>query len=189
MGRQFLPRDINLSRRALWAKIHQKYRKSYFLCIFEVLLGYFEGCYVFLSCRGPSLSQAMGGGGGGKKRGVENLTNDTPPKKEFWTPPRTVRFPPPSGVSASLEGSKHFRESAFSGTFSSSHTFCTPPISRPNFLWKTKRKEMAGMSGDLGRDCPGFGVLTWGLRKTLRKKTSFGVSLARLNRLKLVKIG
>ena len=38
--------------------------------------------------------------GGGKKRGVENLTNDTPPKKGFWTPPRTVRFPPPSGVSA-----------------------------------------------------------------------------------------
>ena len=38
--------------------------------------------------------------GGGKRRGVENLTNDTPPKKGFWTPPRTVRFPPPSGVSA-----------------------------------------------------------------------------------------
>ena len=39
-------------------------------------------------------------GGAEKKRGVENLTNDTPPKKGFWTPPRTVRFPPPSGVSA-----------------------------------------------------------------------------------------
>ena len=39
-------------------------------------------------------------GGGGKKRGVENLTNDTPPKKGFWTPLRTVRFPPPSRVSA-----------------------------------------------------------------------------------------
>ena len=35
-----------------------------------------------------------------QKRGVENLTNDTPPKQGFWTPPRTVRFPPPSGVSA-----------------------------------------------------------------------------------------
>ena len=82
--------------------------------------------------------------GGGKRRGVENLTNDTPPKKGFWTPPRTVRFPPPSGVSALfflyknprqsrpealLEGSKNFRESAFSGTFSSPHTFCTPPRS------------------------------------------------------------
>ena len=38
--------------------------------------------------------------GGGKKRRVENLTNDTPPKKGFWTPPHTVRFPPRSGVSA-----------------------------------------------------------------------------------------
>ena len=86
--------------------------------------------------------------GGGKKRGVENLTNDTPPKKGFWTPPRTVRFPPPSGVSALfflyknprqsrpealLEGSKNFRESAFSGTFSSPHTFCTPPYHGPRW--------------------------------------------------------
>ena len=84
--------------------------------------------------------------GGGKRRGVENLMNDTPPKKGFWTPPRTVRFPPPSGVSALfllyknprqsrpealLEGSKNFRESAFSGTFSSPHTFCTPPYHGP----------------------------------------------------------
>ena len=38
--------------------------------------------------------------GGGNKRGVENLMNDTPPKNRFWTPPRMVRFPPPSGVSA-----------------------------------------------------------------------------------------
>ena len=84
--------------------------------------------------------------GGGKKRGVENLTNDTPPKKGFWTPPRTVRFPPPSGVGALfflyknprqsrpealLEGSKNFRESAFSGTFSSPPYVLHPPISRP----------------------------------------------------------
>ena len=41
------------------AKIHQKYRKSYFLSIFDVFLGYFEGCCVFLSCRGSSLSQNM----------------------------------------------------------------------------------------------------------------------------------
>ena len=34
--------------------------------------------------------------GGGERRGVENLTNDTPPPKGFWTPPRTVRFPSPS---------------------------------------------------------------------------------------------
>ena len=87
--------------------------------------------------------------GGGKRRGVENLTNDTPPKKGFWTPPPTVRFPPPSAVSALfflyknprqsrpealLEGSKNFRESAFSGTFSPPHTFCTPPYHRPIIL-------------------------------------------------------
>ena len=38
--------------------------------------------------------------GGGKRRGVENLTNDTPPKRGFR--PRLVRyvFQPPSGVSA-----------------------------------------------------------------------------------------
>ena len=30
-----------------------------------------------------------------------------------------------------LEGSKNFRESAFSGTFSSPHTFCTPPYHGP----------------------------------------------------------
>ena len=36
-----------------------KYRKSYFLSIFDVFLGYFEGCCVFLSCRGPSLSQGV----------------------------------------------------------------------------------------------------------------------------------
>ena len=34
-------------------------------------------------------------GGVEKRRGLENLTNATPPKKRFWTPPRTVRFPPP----------------------------------------------------------------------------------------------
>ena len=41
-------------------KIHQKYRTSYFFSIFDVILGYFQGCYVFLSCRGPSLSQFYG---------------------------------------------------------------------------------------------------------------------------------
>ena len=87
--------------------------------------------------------------GGGKRRGVENLTNHPPRKKGFWTPPHTVRFPPPSGFSALfflcknprqsrpealLEGSKNIRESAFSGTFSSPHTFCTPPYHGPNLM-------------------------------------------------------
>ena len=80
--------------------------------------------------------------GGGKKRGEENLTNDTPPKKGFCT------FSTPSGVrlccsctknrrcrtEALLEGSKNYRESAFSGTFSSPHTFCTPPYHGPRIL-------------------------------------------------------
>ena len=33
--------------------------------------------------------------GGGKRRGVENLTNDTPPKKGFWTPIVRYVFHPP----------------------------------------------------------------------------------------------
>ena len=80
---------------------------------------------------------------GGKRRGEENLTNDTPPKKGFWTPPSYGTFSTPlSGVSALfflyknprlsrpealLEGSKNLRESAFSGTFSSPHAVCPPP--------------------------------------------------------------
>ena len=33
--------------------------------------------------------------GGGKKRGAENLTNDTPPKRGFWTPLARYVFHPP----------------------------------------------------------------------------------------------
>ena len=40
--------------------------------------------------------------------------------------------PRQSRPKALLEGSTIFRESALSGAFSSPHTFCTPPISRPN---------------------------------------------------------
>ena len=65
--------------------------------------------------------------------------------------PLPKRFPPPSGVralfflyknprqsrpEALLEGSKNFRESAFSGTFSSPHTFCTPPYHGPKIVRK-----------------------------------------------------
>ena len=90
--------------------------------------------------------------GGVEKRGGWKTSRMTPlPKRGFWTPPRTVRFPPPAGVSAPfflykkprqsrpdalLEVSKIFRESAFSGTFSSPHTFCTPPYHGPNILGK-----------------------------------------------------
>ena len=76
-----------------------------------------------------------------KEGGKENLTNDTPPKKGFWTLLRYVLHPHHSGVSALfflyknhdraepealLEGQKMFWESAFFGTCSSPHTFCPP---------------------------------------------------------------
>ena len=54
----------------------------------------------------------------GRHGGVENLTNDTPPKKGFWTPPRTVRFPAPSGVSALF------------------FLYKNPRQSRPEALWR-----------------------------------------------------
>ena len=108
--------------------------------------------------------------GGWKKRGEENLTNDTPPKKGFWTPPRTVRFPPPSDVSAVfflyknprksrpealLEGSKNFRESVFSGTLSSAHTFCTPPYHGPTCRWLiTVISSLAKILNDLTQNKP-----------------------------------
>ena len=63
-------------------------------------------------------------GGGGKRRGVENLTNDTPPKKGVLDPPSYGTFSTPPQVSvlcfsctkihgqsrpeAPLEGSKNF---------------------------------------------------------------------------------
>ena len=96
--------------------------------------------------------------GGVEKRGGWKTSRMTPLPKRGCGPPRTVRFPPLSGVSALfflyknarqsrpealLEGSKNFRESAFSGTFSSPHTFCTPPYHRPKHkIRKSKEKKM-----------------------------------------------
>ena len=85
-------------------------------------------------------------GGGGKKRRVENLTNDTPPKKGFGPPLVRYVFHPhqvsllcfsctkitTEQTRSSFGGSKNFRESAFSGTFSSPHTFCTPLYHGPD---------------------------------------------------------
>ena len=100
--------------------------------------------------------------GGVEKRGGWKTSRMT--QKGFWTPPRTVRFPPPSGVStlfflykdprqsrpeALLEGSKNFRESAFSGTFSSPHTFCTPPISRPKRELSLRFESLAFVGGHI----------------------------------------
>ena len=92
--------------------------------------------------------------GGGKKRGEENLTNDTPPKRGFGPPLVRYVFHPPqvsvlcfactksrqSRPEALLEGSKHFRESAFSGTFSSPPYVLHPPISRPNPRGRVNRE-------------------------------------------------
>ena len=68
--------------------------------------------------------------GGWKKEGGGKPHESHPSQKGVWDLLRTVRFPPPSGVSALFflyknprqsrpealwEGSKNFRESAFSG--------------------------------------------------------------------------
>ena len=106
-----------------------------------------SGMARFLDAGRPIVKERHGGV---EKRGGWKTSRMTPlPKRGFGPPPRTVRFPPPSGVNvlfflyknprqsrpeALLEGSKHFRERAFSGTFSSPHTFCTPPLSRPNIV-------------------------------------------------------
>ena len=62
----------------------------------------------------------------------------TPLQERVLDPPSYGTFSTPlrcqhkslrqSRPEALLEGSKNFRESAFSGTFSSPHTFCTPHI-------------------------------------------------------------
>ena len=81
--------------------------------------------------------------GGVEKRGGRKTSRMTPLQKRGFgpPPPRTVCFPPPSGVSALLfpyknprqsrteallEGSKNFRESAFSGTFPTPIRFAPP---------------------------------------------------------------
>ena len=76
---------------------------------------------------------------------MENLTNDTPPKRGFGPPlvryvfqVSVLCFPVQKSTTEQTRSSfggvqKHFRESAFSGTFSSPHTFCTPPYHGP--IW------------------------------------------------------
>ena len=88
-------------------------------------------------------------GGGWKKRGGWKTSRMTPlPKKGFWTPLVRYVFHPPhvSVLCVSCteihdradqklfwRGPKNFRESAFSGTFSTPHTFCTPPYHGPKW--------------------------------------------------------
>ena len=69
--------------------------------------------------------------GGVEKRGGGNLTKDTPPQTGFWTPFVWYVFHPPQ---VSLLTAKFIREGAFSGCFSSPHTFCTLPTSWPNYV-------------------------------------------------------
>ena len=64
--KNWVAKNLALYRIGKWphkqnkAKIHQKYQKSYFVSIFCIFFAYFEGCRVFLSCRGSSLSQELG---------------------------------------------------------------------------------------------------------------------------------
>ena len=77
-----------------------------------------------LRCDTPS-GNAMEGV---EKGGEENLTRDTPPKKEFSTfgPPSSVRFPPPSGVIALF------------------FLYKSPQLSRPEALLEGFRKFSGG---------------------------------------------
>ena len=72
----------------------------------------------------PPYSEDAVGGGVEKIRGEENLTNDSPPKNGFCLRCRCSVFPVQNSTieqtrSSVVEGSKHFREGTFSGTFSS----------------------------------------------------------------------
>ena len=98
---------------------------------------------------------------------MENLTNDTPPKNGFLDPPSYGTFSTPlrrqrsvfpvqkstrqSRPEALLEGSKNFRESVFSGTFSSPHTFCTPPYHGPTLNRNFRQNK--GCNFYLGNAC------------------------------------
>ena len=65
--------------------------------------------------------------GGGKKRGVENLANDTPPKKGFWTPPSYGTFSTPLRCQCSVfpvqKSTPELTRSSFGGVqkFSGEH--------------------------------------------------------------------
>ena len=86
--------------------------------------------------------------GGGKKRGVENLTYDTPPKKGFRTPPSHGTFSTPLRCQCSVfhvqKSTIEQTRSSFGGVqkFSGERVLwyvflppyvLHPPISRPNF--------------------------------------------------------
>ena len=87
--------------------------------------------------------------GGGKKRGVENLTNDTPPKKGVLDPPSYGTFSTPLGCQCSVFPVQKSTTEATRSSFGGPNKFSGervlryvflppyvlhPPISRPN--WK-----------------------------------------------------
>ena len=96
--------------------------------------------------------------GSGEKRGEENLTKDTPPKKGFGPPPRAVCFPPPgrrcsvspvqnpqlSRPEALLEGPRNFREGALRYCFPPPRRFAHPPYHDPNLAnWRLNPRNSA----------------------------------------------
>ena len=94
--------------------------------------------------------------GGVVKRGGWKTSRMTPLPKRGFGPPlvRYVLGPPQVSVlcfsyknprqgrpETLMEGSKNFRESAFSDTFSSPHTFCTPPYHGPRSSRRKKHNK------------------------------------------------
>ena len=118
-----------------------------------------------------------------EKRGGRKTSRMTPLPKRGFGPPSYGTFSTPlrcqcsvfpvqksprqSSPKALLEGSKHFRERAFSGTFSSPHTFCTPPYHGP--IETTTAMKRRKISCSCGSDCC-FGKIQ--RVKTQRAKTS-----------------
>ena len=93
-------------------------------------------------------------GGAGKKRGEENLTNDTLPKRGFGHPPSYGMFSTPLRCQCSVfpvqESTTEQNRSSFGGIqkFSGErvlwyvflpHTFCTPPYHGPSFCGRLLR--------------------------------------------------
>ena len=103
------------------------------------------------------------GGGVEKRRGWKTSRMTPVPKRGFGPPLVRYSFPPLSGVSARTRihdradqklfwrGPKIFERARFSGTFSSPHTFCTPPYHGPTEVtpWQKESDESVRKGGSL----------------------------------------
>ena len=147
---------------------------------------------------GSAKSHALGQRtlwGGGKKRGVENLTNDTPPKKGFWTPP-LVTFSTPLRCQCSFffpvqKSTTERTRSSFGGVqkFPGERVlwyvflppyFLHPPISRPNWEPLTWQKlGFCAFSPEIGKKLapeigprigPAWKTAQWAKRDTLMSR-------------------